>query len=184
MPIQSKFILGVALLAGAAVLSGPGAACAQGAAPAPVVTPKAPPGPVPDPTHIPFTLPANVKWVGDPKRNLTAVLFGDPDKPGMYGVVIKWMPGTFSRPHFHDQDREIYVISGTWYVSSSNVYDERTTYPMPAGSVIHHVANTVHWDGNRQGATEPAIIELVGMGPVKTIPVDEHGKALPPKARR
>jgi quercetin dioxygenase-like cupin family protein len=181
VPINAKSILGAALLAVVAVVSGPGTAAAQGAAPMPVVTPKDPPGPVPDPTHIPFTLPADVKWVGNPERSQSAVLFGDPSKPGMYGVVMKWMPGAFSRPHFHDQDREIYVVSGVWYVSSSNVFDERTTYPMPAGSIVHHVANTVHWDGNRQGATEPAVMVLVGMGPVKSVQVDEHGNPAPSK---
>jgi quercetin dioxygenase-like cupin family protein len=85
-------------------------------------------------------------------------------------------------PHFHDQDRYIYVVSGTWWVSSSNHYDPKTTYPMPAGSVVQDVANTVHYDGARAGGP-PAILELVGMGPVKTIQVGEDGKPLPPRGR-
>jgi hypothetical protein len=40
-------------------------------------------------------------------------------------------------------------VSGTWWVSSSNVYDERTTYPFHAGTFSTDVANTVHWDGAR-----------------------------------
>ena len=35
--------------------------------------------------------------------------------------------GSFSKPHFHDQERYAYVVSGTWWVSTSNVYDEKTT---------------------------------------------------------
>jgi hypothetical protein len=38
----------------------------------------------------------------------------------------------------------------------------------------------VHWDGARMGGP-PVILELVGMGPVKTIPVGEDGKPLPPR---
>jgi hypothetical protein len=64
--------------------------------------------PLPDPSHIPFTLPKDIKWEGDPTRGeLHAILFGDPSKPGMYGELIKWMPGLNSRPHFHDQTRYI-----------------------------------------------------------------------------
>jgi hypothetical protein len=74
------------------------------------------------------------------------------------------------------------VISGTWWVSTSNVYDEKTTYPVHAGTVAIDKANTVHWDGARQGEKEPAVLVLVGMGPVKTTQVDENGrpKATPP----
>jgi quercetin dioxygenase-like cupin family protein len=136
------------------------------------------PGPVPNPANIPFTPPDKLVWSGDPKGEQQIKLFGDPDKPGLYGVLIKWNPGTGSRPHMHDQDRFIYVVSGTWWVSSSSVYDPKLSYPMPAGSVVKDVANTVHWDGVRAGGP-PAILELVGMGPVKTIQVDENGKPKP-----
>ena len=139
-----------------------------------------PPGPVPDAGHIPFIPPDKVAWTGSPTGQQTAILFGDASKPGMYGVLIKWNPGAFSKPHFHDQERYIYVVSGTWWVSSSSHYDPKNTYPMPAGSVVKDVANTVHYDGARAGGP-PAVLELVGMGPVKTIPVGEDGKPLPPK---
>ena len=134
-----------------------------------------PQGPEPDRGHVPFVLPADIKWTGDPKRSETAVLYGDPSREGPYGLLIKWHPGNFSRPHFHDQTRHIYVVSGTWWVSSSNVYDERTTYPFHAGTFSTDVANTVHWDGCRAGESEPAVILLTGIGPVKTVSVDENG---------
>ena len=86
-------------------------------------------------------------------------------------------------PHFHDQERYAYVISGTWWVSTSNVYDEKTTYPVHAGTVAIDTANTVHWDGARLGEKEPAVLVLVGMGPVKTVQVDENGKPKAPPAR-
>jgi hypothetical protein len=135
-----------------------------------------PVGPIPDPSHVPLVLPKDIKCRGAEGAQQTCTLFGDPEKAGLYGVIIKWWPGHFSKPHFHDQDRYAYVISGTWWVSTSNVYDERTTYPIHAGSVSIDVKNTVHWDGARTGEKEPAVLELVGMGPVKTIPVDESGK--------
>jgi hypothetical protein len=39
---------------------------------------------------------------------------------------------------------------------------------MPAGSVVTDLANTVHFDGAKDGE---ALLELVGMGPVTTTPV-------------
>ena len=56
---------------------------------------------------------------------------------------------------------------------------------MRAGSVAIDKMNTVHWDGARVDEKEPAVLVLVGMGPVKTIQVDENGKPKPaaPAAR-
>jgi quercetin dioxygenase-like cupin family protein len=142
-----------------------------------------PPGPAPDPTHIPFVLPKDTKWTGDPARQETAMLYGDQTKAGPYGLLIKWHPGAFSRPHFHDHPRWIYVVSGTWWVSSSNVYDEKKTYPFHAGTFSIDQPNTVHWDGCRTGEREPAVILLTGTGPVKTTQVGEDGKPLPPAGR-
>jgi quercetin dioxygenase-like cupin family protein len=141
---------------------------------------KDPPGPVPNPANIPFIPPDKLQamFAGNGEQQIK--LFGDPSKPGMYGVLIKWDPGKGSRPHMHDQDRFIYVVSGTWWVSSSNHYDPKLSYPMPQGSFVTDLANTVHWDGARAGGP-PAILELVGMGPVKTIQVDDNGKPLPPR---
>jgi quercetin dioxygenase-like cupin family protein len=131
---------------------------------------------MPDPSHLPLVVPGDVKCTGTAGVQQTCTLFGDPGKAGLYGVIYKWWPGHFSKPHFHDQDRYAYVISGTWWVSTSNVYDERTTYPVHAGTVAIDVKNTVHWDGARIGENEPAVLELVGIGPVKTVEVDERGK--------
>lgn len=142
------------------------------------VTVNDPPGPVPDAAHIPFTLPKDIQWHGDPKKSMTASLYGNASKPGPYAVLIKWMPGAFSKPHFHDQTRWIYVVSGTWWVSTSNTYDEKLTYPMHAGTFVTDVANTVHWDGARAGEKEPAVLLLAGMGSVKTVMVDSTGKPL------
>lgn len=123
--------------------------------------------PVPDPSHIVFTAPKDIKWKTGGGSD-QAVIFGDPGKPGLYGILIRWHPNSFSHPHFHNTDRYAYVVSGTWWVSSSDTFDTSKTYPMPAGSVVTDLANTVHFDGAKDG---PALLELVGMGPVTTTPV-------------
>jgi quercetin dioxygenase-like cupin family protein len=147
-----RFLL-AGLLAGLAPACVTGAAFAQGAPDKP------------DPSHIPFKPPADIIWKCGSNGECEAPLFGDPKKPGIYGLLIKWLPGHYSQPHFHSTDRYAYVVSGTWWVSSSDTFDPAKTYPMPAGSFVENVAGTVHWDGAKD---EPAILEMVGMGPMVT----------------
>jgi hypothetical protein len=142
----------------------------------------APEGKTPDPKRITFTLPKNVKWeVMAPGEADIAHIYGDPSKPGPYAVLYRWHPGAFSRPHFHDKVRHIVVVSGTWWVSSSTTYDEKTTYPFHAGTMATDELNGIHWDGTRTGEKEPAIIYLYGEGPVATVFVDTNGKPIPLK---
>jgi quercetin dioxygenase-like cupin family protein len=160
---------------GAAAL--PSAAAQNTPAPAPyVATAQDPPGPVPDAISIPLAQLKDLKWTGMEGRQQTAILWGDPSKPGPYGIMIKWYPGNFSRPHIHNTDRWAYVVSGTWWVSSSTIYDTKNTYPVHAGTYVVNTANTVHYDGNRAGEKEPALILLAGVGPVTTTMVDEQGQ--------
>jgi quercetin dioxygenase-like cupin family protein len=121
----------------------------------------------PDPSRIPFTLPKHIDWKETGSGEYQAKLFGDPSKAGIYGVLIKWMPGHFSHPHSHSQQRYIYVVSGTWWVSDSSTYGPSKTYPLPAGTFAMDNVNAIHWDGAKP-ETGPAILELVGMGPVVT----------------
>jgi len=122
-----------------------------------------------NPANVIFAKDKDLKWYNDPqyKGELQANLFGDPSKPGMYGILVKWPAGQFSRPHFHSQDRFVYVVSGIWWVSSDDVFDPNKTTPMPAGSFVVDLGNKVHWDGAKK-ETGDTILELVGMGPVVT----------------
>jgi hypothetical protein len=143
-------------------------------------TVKDPEGKVPGPTHIPIILPKDIQWkVLIPNQGYIANIYGNPNKPGPYAVMYKWLPGAFSKPHFHDQVRHIVVVSGTWWVSSSTTYDEKLTYPLRAGTVATDNKNAIHWDGARSGEKQPAIIYLYGEGPVATVYVDTNGKPIP-----
>ncbi len=99
-----------------------------------------------NPAAVIYQLPDQIKWV-DPLGTSgakTAVLMGDPGKPGMYAVMVKWLPGNFSRPHFHPNDRFITVLKGTWWVGTGNKFDPAQTVPMPAGSFVTHFGKQVH----------------------------------------
>jgi hypothetical protein len=45
---------------------------------------------------------------------------------------------------------------------------------MPAGSFVVHPANGHHYDGAKE---EDALVQIMGMGPVKTIQVEQPGGA-------
>ena len=185
--------LALAAMLVAAPLMAAGAAAAQTAAPAAAAPQPAPgtlgapgvsTGPAandpnkavfPDPTHIPFILPDNIPWTGQVGKEQQYNVMGDPRKPGPYIMLLKWWPGSYSKPHFHGKPRYITVISGTWWVSSSNHYDPTKTYPLHAGTVVQDIVNTAHWDGAKD---EPVVLEIVGEGPVPNVNVGEDGKPL------
>jgi hypothetical protein len=123
-----------------------------------------------DPKAVVYQLPDQIKWSPvNAAGAQQAVLFGDPSKPGLYGVLNKWTAGNhFSKPHFHPNDRFITVISGTWWVGSGPKWDpEHGSVPMPAGSFVTHYGKQVHWDGAKD---TDAVLLIVGMGPATSTP--------------
>jgi hypothetical protein len=114
-----------------------------------------------DPSAIKMTLPDKIPWKVSANSD-TAILAGDPEKPGIYVELTRWHAGHMSRPHFHQNDRYIYVISGTWWVGTGTKYDPNLTVPMSPGSYVTHYAKGIHWDGAKDA---DCVIEIVGMGP-------------------
>ena len=122
-----------------------------------------------DPTAIKITPPDKIPWVESPSGSATAILAGDPAKPGIYVELTKWHAGHMSRPHFHQFDRYIYVISGTWWVGTGTKYDPNSTVPMQPGSYVTHFAKGIHYDGAKDA---DCVIEIVGMGPAASTPAE------------
>jgi hypothetical protein len=113
------------------------------------------------------TLPADMKW--GPAAGLTGVetatLYGDPSKPGFYVQMNRFHAGSFSRPHYHEHDRFIMVMDGTWWAATGKTFDpEKVTVPIRPGSFVQHVAREVHYDGARSGG-EDAVVLIFGEGP-------------------
>jgi len=132
-----------------------------------------PPAPRPadlNPAMVTYLHPDQIKWTGNPSVAQQAVLMGDPTKPGMYVVLVKWYPHNFSHPHTHPNDRYAMVLSGTWWVGSGTKFDPDATVPMPAGSYVVDLAKQPHFDGAKD---EPAIIEIVGEGPATMTPAEQ-----------
>jgi len=122
-----------------------------------------------DPTAVTYKLPSQITWGGRPGAAETAVVLGDPSKPGLYIELVKWYPHNMSRPHFHPNDRYITVLSGTWWVGTGTKYDPDSTVPMPPGSVVKHFGKQVHYDGAKD---EDTVLEMVGQGPATATPAE------------
>jgi len=120
-----------------------------------------------DPKTISIKLPDQIKWVANPSGSESAVLVGDPSKPGLYVVLNKWKAHHNSKPHSHPNDRFITVISGTWWVGTGSDYNPDTLKPVPAGSFVTHYGNEIHYDGAKD---EDTILQIVGIGPATSKP--------------
>jgi hypothetical protein len=125
-----------------------------------------------NPAAVIYKLPDQIQWSAADARGVqTAVVVGDPSKPGLYMVFTKWLAGNhFSHPHFHPNDRFITVIKGTWWVGSGTKYDPDSTVPMPAGSFVTHFGKQVHYDGAKD---EDAVLLIVGDGPATATAAEE-----------
>jgi hypothetical protein len=61
-----------------------------------------------NPAAVIYKLPNQIEWKGT-GGNRSAVLVGDPQKPGLYIVINKWLAGNnFSRPYFHPNQRPLH----------------------------------------------------------------------------
>jgi hypothetical protein len=100
------------------------------------------------------------------------ILTGNPTESGLYYTLVRWWPGFMSAPHTYTTDRFCIVVSGTWWCNSGGDFDPASCVPVKAGSFVHRVAHTPHYDGVIRGHPEPAIIAICGMGPVNYASVD------------
>jgi len=114
-----------------------------------------------------YTLPDQMQW-RDTANGKTANLYGDPSKPGLYAYILKRGPNVWSKPHFHDNDRFVTVLEGTFWVGTGT-FDPQRTVPLKAGSFVRDVARGIHFDGTKgDGAT----LYFVGIGPSLSQPAE------------
>jgi quercetin dioxygenase-like cupin family protein len=96
----------------------------------------------------------------------TAVLYGDPSKPGVYVVRTKFPAGFKYLPHTHpDEWRTVVVLSGTDYFGVGDKWDEAKLRAYPAGTFFSEPRGTPHFVWAKDGEV---IIQVTGMGPTGT----------------
>ncbi|MBV9890193.1 MAG: cupin domain-containing protein [Rhizobacter sp.] len=101
-----------------------------------------------------------------------AVLAGDPSQAGLYVIRAKFAPHTMSTPHWHPEARYVTVLKGTWWAGTGDVLDPNKTTPVPTGGFAVHTPKMAHYDGAKD---EEVIVQISGMGPSGTIPVEPGG---------
>lgn len=116
--------------------------------------------------------PDEILWTDVPDGHgvQTAIVQGDPDKPGLYVIRARFPPHIMDRPHWHPHARYVTVLQGTWYTGTGVMFDLRRAVPLPPGSVMVHPARAVHWDGS--ATDETVIVQITGEGPGSTTAVD------------
>jgi quercetin dioxygenase-like cupin family protein len=93
----------------------------------------------------------------------TALLYGDPTKPGVFVTRVKFSPGWKDMPHWHpDEVRTVAVLSGTFYFASGDKWDESKFKPYPAGTFYSEPSKAQHYTWAKDGEV---IIQVTGVGP-------------------
>lgn len=95
----------------------------------------------------------------------TIVLKGDPDRPGVYTIMLRVPPHTRIAAHSHRDDRVATVISGTWRIGYGDTFDEAKLKALPPGSFYTEPPGRNHFAETRD---EPVMVQITGYGPSST----------------
>ncbi len=114
--------------------------------------------------------PGQLQWKSNPAFPEPSVdsclLSGDTNQSGLYYTLVRWWAGFHERAtQLHDRPvlrRRV----GHMVVQQRGRFRTDHSVPVPAGSFVHRVARTPHYDGVVRGHPEPAVIAICGIGPV------------------
>ena len=162
--------------------------CTEAQAPAPAATERAEPAAAPAPNAagtgtvaLPTGFPERpfvrvefdkLTWRPTEGNKLgveTAVVEGDPSKPGYYLTINHFPAGVMSRPHYHPDERYVIVLRGTWYTDEGEVFRPKQTVPLKPGDFMRHPKGGPHYDG---ALDEDTWVAISGYGPTKATVID------------
>jgi len=131
-----------------------------------------------DPPHSMFTR-SEIKG-GDappmvPKGAKLAVLYGDPNKDGLFVIRAKLPANYRIAAHSHPTDEVVTVLSGTLFVGMGDKLDLAKAKAFPGGCLVVAPAKTNHYVLTKQ----PTVIEISAMGPLQFTyvnPADDPSK--------
>jgi hypothetical protein len=111
-----------------------------------------------------FVNASDVKWgpvpPALPQGAQIAVLYGDPFKKGPFIVRLKMPDGYKIPPHWHTQDENLTVLSGTFVLHMGDTLDA-PGHELTAGA-YHFLPGKMHHAAETKGDTT---LQLHGMGP-------------------
>jgi hypothetical protein len=95
----------------------------------------------------------------------TAVLYGNPSKPGVFVMRAKFPAGHKVTPRWRpDEWRTAVVLSGTFYYAVGEQWDESKLKAYPPGTFFAHPSKHPHFAWAKDGEV---IIQFTAMGPTK-----------------
>ena len=120
------------------------------------------------PSEIEFKSPVT------PNNLQSAVLFGDPTKPGLYVQRFRFPAGLKVPPHWHpDRMRTVVVISGTLYYAFGEQWDEKKLTALPPGSFFYEPSHVPHFAWAKDGEV---ILQLTAIEPSGTTMVPQRAQ--------
>ena len=99
----------------------------------------------------------------------TVVLKGDPDRAGLYTIMLRIPAHTRITAHEHMDDRVATVVSGTWYIGYGDSFSSAQLKALPAGSFYTEPSHRSHFAETRD---EEIIVQITGVGPSSTRYID------------
>ena len=109
--------------------------------------------------------PDSLKWTtappAMPKGAQIAMLYGDPAKEGAFAYRVKLPAGYKVPAHFHPNDENITVLSGSIHFGAGAKLDETKADVLKAGSYLHVPKGMQHY----AWITEETVFQANGIGP-------------------
>lgn len=93
------------------------------------------------------------------------VLFGNPETPGFYSILVFVPPHTTIQAHSHRDNRIAAVVSGEWHFGYGDHFNAAALKTLPPGSVYTEPAGANHF---AQTGDDPVIVQISGVGPTDT----------------
>lgn len=90
-----------------------------------------------------------------------AVLTGDPSKPGLFTVRLKFPPGYKIAPHTHPTDELVTLISGEVSFAMGETADPARFTQMTPGAFVKAPAGMAHYVSTPGGA----VVQVIAQGP-------------------
>jgi quercetin dioxygenase-like cupin family protein len=119
-------------------------------------------------------LASEIVYGGLPGDLQTAILYGDPTKPGPFVARVKIRPGVKVLPHWNpDEAHTVTVLSGTLYYAAGEQWDEGKLAAYPAGSFLAESPKTAHYEWAKDGEVT---LQITGIGPTGAMPIQSAAK--------
>lgn len=96
----------------------------------------------------------------------TAILDGDPSRPGPYTIALSVPPNTRIAAHRHRDGRTAVVVAGTWHFGYGAPARDDAFKALPPGSFYDEPAEMMHF---ARTGSEPALVYISGFGPSDTV---------------